>query len=453
MDNRSAGVTEAQQLRALPWFLAHGFLNTLFALWTFGGSVFLLFLSELGLPKGQIGVVLALFPFCGVLALGFAPVATRWGWKRVFLACYGTRKVVIALLLLLPVVLAAAGPTGGLSFLFLIIIGFALLRALAETAFYPWSQEFIPNHMRGKVAGLNTMLNTVAAGLALGIAGHYINHGTGWSRFLVLIAAGCSLGLLGVTLMVRVPGGAPRPEPVAGGVHWANMAQALRDRNFVAFLGGSGCVTLGTMLFTSFLPLYVKERLGIAAGTVVRLDIVVMAGGALAALLLGLAADRVGSRPVLLFAAVLTLVVPLGWLLLPRQIPHALAGCVTLYFLNGVAGSGVAIAANRLLFNSVIPPQQSTAYTAINYAWSGVTGGIAPLLAGALLTTCGGWHTRVGFIVVDSHALLFLGALVALALGGWLFGRVRPDGRHTPRSVLNELLVPALRRRLLQPWR
>ena len=113
MDNRSAGVTEAQQLRALPWFLAHGFLNTLFALWTFGGSVFLLFLSELGLPKGQIGVVLALFPFCGVLALGFAPVATRWGWKRVFLACYGTRKVVMALLLLLPWVVTAAGPTAG----------------------------------------------------------------------------------------------------------------------------------------------------------------------------------------------------------------------------------------------------------------------------------------------------------------------------------------------------
>lgn len=446
-------MTEAQQRRALPWFLAHGFLNTLFSFWTFGGSLFLLFLSELGLPKGQIGMVLALFPFCGVLALGFAPVATRWGWKRVFLAGYGTRKVVMALLLLLPWVLTAAGPAAGLIFLFVIIIVFALLRALAETAYYPWLQEFIPNRVRGKVAGLNTLLNTVAAGLALGIAGQVIGGGTGASRFLVLIAAGCGLGLLGVTLMVRVPGGAPRPEPVADGVHWANMAQALRDRNFIAFLGGSGCVTLGTMLFTSFLPLYVKDRLGVAADAVVRLDIVVMAGGALAALLLGMAADRVGSRPVLLFSAALTLLVPLGWLLLPRQIPHALAGCVALYFLNGVGGSGVAIAASRWLFNSVIPPQQSTAYTAIHYAWSGVTGGIAPLLAGALLSTCGDWHTRVGFVVVDSHALLFLGALVLLALGRWLYGRVRPDGLHTTRSVLSELLVPALRRRLLQPWR
>src|SRR5664279_3821057 len=91
---RRPATAEEQQLRALPWFLASSFLNMLFALWTFGGSVFLLFLSELRLPKGQIGAVLAVFPFCGVLALGFAPLATRWGWKRVFLLGYGARKAV-----------------------------------------------------------------------------------------------------------------------------------------------------------------------------------------------------------------------------------------------------------------------------------------------------------------------------------------------------------------------
>jgi len=92
----SSAAFEAACVRALPWQWAGTGLNTFFALWTFGGSVFLLFLSELGLPKVQIGVVLALFPFCGLLALGFAPVAARLGRKRVFLGCYGARKVVMA---------------------------------------------------------------------------------------------------------------------------------------------------------------------------------------------------------------------------------------------------------------------------------------------------------------------------------------------------------------------
>ena len=440
----------AYQRRVLPWFLAHGFLNTLFALWTFGGSVFLLFLSELGLPKGQMGAVLAVFPFCGVLALGFAPVARRWGWKRVFLVCYGTRKAVMALLLLLPWVLAVAGHTAALAWLVGVLIVFAVLRALAETAYYPWSQEFIPNAVRGKYTGISVVLSTVAAGAGLGIAGWIIGHGTGLPRFLLLIAAGCVLGLLGVTMMSKVPGGAPQREPGVGGVHGANMVQALRDGNFLAYLGGMGAVTIGTLLLTSFLPLYVKEQLGVTSGTVVVLDTAVMVGGALSSLVWGWAADRVGSRPVLMPSLAMSLLIPCGWLLLPRQAPHIVVWCTALYFVYGVAANGAAIGASRLLFNKVVPAERSTAYTAIYYAWMGITGGIAPLLAGGLLTACGNWRTHLGNVVVDGHALLFLGALLLSLAGWWLYGRVRPDDRHTTRSVLSELLLPWLRHRLLQ---
>ena len=453
MGNEAQSRAEQAQLRALPWFLAYGVLGSFFVFWTFGGSVFLLFLNELGLPKGQIGVVLSLFPFCGVLALGFAPTAMRWGWKRVFLLAYGIRKGVMALLLLLPWVLAAAGHAVAVMFLFAVIICFALLRALAETAYYPWSQEFTPNRFRGKFTGLSMVLGTCASGVALGIAGWVIGPGAGLARFLALIAAGCVLGLLGVACMTKVPGGAPRPAGQPPAAHRAGMAAALRDRNFLAYLGGIGGVTLGTTLLTSFLPLYVKEQLGVAPGTVVALDIVVMIGGALAGLLLGWAADRVGSRPVLMPSAAVTLLVALGWLLLPRQIPHAVAWCAALYFMNGGAAGGVAIAASRLLFNSVIPPERSTAYTAIYYAWLGITGGLAPLLAGAIIALGGGWQTRLGGVVVDSHSLLFLGAFLMLAAGWWLFGRVRPDDRHTTRTVLKQLFDFALFHRLLQTWR
>lgn len=453
MENKTQSHAAPQSDSVMPWFLAQGVLNVFFALWTFGGSAFLLFLDELGLPKGQIGAVLALFPFCGLLALGFAPVATRWGWKRVFIFAYGTRKVVMALLILLPWVLTVAGHQAGLLFLFVVVIIFAMLRALAETAYYPWTQEFIPNNLRGKIGGISMVLSMLASVVALGIAGWVIGHGTGLSRFLWLIAAGSVLGLLGVACMIKVPGGAPRPSTEASGVHWANMAKALRDHNFAAYLGGCGCVTIGTMLFTSFLPLYVKEQLGVLSGSVVTLDIMVMTGGALAGLLLGGVADRVGSRPVLMPAAALSMLIPIGWLLLPRQVPHVIAWCAVLYFLNGLAVCGVTIASGRLLFNRVIPLEQSTAYTAIYYAWIGITGGLAPLLAGGLLAVCGNWQTRLGTIVIDGHGLLFLGATLMLTAGWWLYGLVRPDDRYTTRSVFRELLMPSLQRRILQVWR
>ena len=115
-------ISDRVKIRALPWYLAHGALTSIFFLWTFGGSVFLLFLSELGLPKGQIGIMLSFFPFSGLIALVFAPYATRIGRKRVFLACYSSRYFVIINLLFLPWILAHLGQAAGIGFVFGIMI-------------------------------------------------------------------------------------------------------------------------------------------------------------------------------------------------------------------------------------------------------------------------------------------------------------------------------------------
>ena len=428
--------SDAACLRALPWQWASNGLNTVFALWTFAGSIFVLFLSELGLPKAQIGVVLSLFPFCGLVALGFAPLAARWGRKRVFLACFGARKVVMAGLLLLPLVTNHLGRGTALAYLVAVIALFAILRALAETAYYPWSQEAIPNRVRGRFGAVSTVVSTVTACVALGIAGRVINDGTGVGRFLWLIGAGCVLGMVSVALMAPVPGGEPNPDAPDAGAHLAAMRAALRDRNFVHFLAGLGCVTVGTLLFVSFLPLYLRERLGVVPGVVVTLDTAVMAGSALAALLCGWAADRLGSRPILMPALFLNLLIPLGWLLLPPQSSHLVGWCAALYVAYGVASGGVGIGAGRLLFNGVVPPERNAAYTAIYYAWMGLTGGAAPLLAGALLGACGKHSAAVGPIAVDGYHVLFGFAVVMLTLGCWLYGRVRPDDVYTTRAVL-----------------
>ncbi len=431
---------EEEKIRAIPWSLGSGVLNTLFALWTFSGSVFLLFLHELGLNMEQIGVLLSLFPFCGVLALGFAPVAARLGRKRVFLAGYGTRKVVMAGLLLLPWVLCHGGHRAGMLFLVAIICLFALLRAFAETAYYPWLQEFIPNRVRGKYTGVATVIGMLASVIGLLIAGWVIGAGTGLPRFLLLIGVGCCAGLLGVAAMAWVPGGRPLPHEASSRTHMANMREALRDRNLVAYLGGFGAVTMGALLLTSFLPLFLHTQLGVPAGTVVRLDTAVMLGSGISCLFWGWAADRVGSRPVLMPALAMHLLIPLGWLLLPRHATHLLAWCIALYAAYGIASGGVAIATVRLLFNRVVPPAKSTAYTALYYAWLGITSGLAPLLAGVILKAVAGWRMPVGPCVLDGYALLFLFALLLLGVSCVLFARVAPDDRYTTRMVLRRVL-------------
>lgn len=439
-DEAPIPVSDRERMRALRWPLAQSMLNSVFSLWTFGGSVFVLFLAELGLPKGQIGMLLSLFPFCGLLALGFAPMAARLGRKRVFLLCYGGRKPVMALLLLLPWVVSRYGQDAAVVFLSVVIVIFAILRALAETAFYPWTQEYVPNHVRGKFAAWSAVLGLIAAGVALYIAGQVIAGGTGLGRYLFLIGAGSVIGFVGVLVMIKVPGGAPFQQTVTVKQHFNNMTAALRDRNFVAYLGGMAGMTTGTVMLVSFLPLYLREEMGLTAANVVRLDIVAMVGGALASLGWGWISDRVGSRPVLMPAAAMLMLLPLAWLLLPRQLAQPLLWCALLYFAIGVATNGVAIGAGRLLFNGVIPPEKNTAYTALHYAWMGVTGGLAPLLAGGILTFAADRRTVVLGLTLDGYAVMFITGLVLLVTGWMLYGRVRPDDVHTTRTVLRSFM-------------
>ena len=154
MISPSQSESDRVKIRALPWYLANGALTSIFFLWTFGGSVFLLFLSELGLPKAQIGIMLSFFPFSGLIALAFSPIATRIGRKRVFLTCFGSRYFVIINLLFLPWILTHLGKTAGITFVFAIMITVAVLRAMGETALYPWTQEFIPNSVRGRFSAI-----------------------------------------------------------------------------------------------------------------------------------------------------------------------------------------------------------------------------------------------------------------------------------------------------------
>lgn len=447
-DNQKAGLPEGpptdpdqEKIRALPWAVGSSVLSSFFGLWTFAGSVFVLFLSALDLPKGRIGVILSLFPFCGLLALGFAPVAARIGRKRVFLACYGSRKFVMALLLAIPWVTVRYGHDVALLFLSGIVIVFAVLRALAETAYYPWSQEFVPNQVRGRYGACTTVASLAASAVALLIASHVLATMTGLQGYLLLIGAGCLLGFLGVVMMSHMPGGRPMQKTRDGSQHVAGMVRALNDRNLLAYLGGMAGVTIGSAMLMSFLPLYLKERLGLAPTTIVRLDIAAMLGGVLASLALGWLADRVGSRPVLMPSASLLLVPALGWLLLPVPSPSLLPWCAMLYFVNGVAANGVAIASGRLLFNGVVPPAASTAYTSILYAWMGLTGGIAPLLAGGLLTLAADRSALPVWFALDGYYALFVVAAVFLLAGALLYGRVRPDDRHTTHSAFRSLFL------------
>jgi len=212
--------TNVEKMRGLPWRIAANSANTIFVQFTFFGSVFILFLGELGFSKTQIGFLLSLFPFFGLIALGIAPSVARFGYKRTFLTFWGMRNVVTAFLLLTPWFLVRFSLNGTLIYVTVIVAAFALCRAVADTGWYPWAQEIIPNSIRGKFAATNQIFTTLIGLLAVSVAGYVVGQSSDLSGFMILIAAGVLSGLFSVWAYSFIPGGWPSQWTIRSSWMW-----------------------------------------------------------------------------------------------------------------------------------------------------------------------------------------------------------------------------------------
>jgi MFS family permease len=408
--------TNVEKLRGLPWAIAGNAGNTIFAQFTFFGSAFVLFLSELGLSKSQIGLLLSLFPFFGLVALFVAPAVARFGYRRTFVTFWGLRKLVAAFLLLTPWIVSLFGATETLIYVGGVVATFALCRAIAETGWYPWIQEAIPDSVRGKYAAASQIFTTLTGLIAVTTAGYVVERTTELSGFMILIAAGVLFGLASVWAYSFIPGGAPVPKQAAPRQPLRRMAGALRDRGFLSYLIGFGLVTLATVPMVSFLPLFMQEEVGLSAGQVVLLQNGTLAGALISGYVWGWAADRYGSKPVMLSGVILRLLLPLGWIAIPRASLASLYVALAIALIQGVANAGWMIGSARLLYVSVVPPDEKSAYMALYYAWIGLSGGLSQLLGGAMLDASQSISGHFLVFAIDPYFPLFLlGLLLPLA--------------------------------------
>jgi MFS family permease len=451
--------TTVEKMRGLPWGIAFSTANSVYCQLTILGSLFVLYLNELRLNKTQIGALLSLFPFTALLALVIAPAAARWGYKRTFLTFYGGRKAINAFLLLVPWVLATFGHEVVVTYVIVVVAVFTVSRAIAMTAITPWQQEYIPNSVRGKYAATSSIFSSLANLLAITVAGYVVGDAPDLDRFTILMAAGLVFGIVAVWSVSHIPGGAPvkpagnrarRKNVFAAARDWiavlgqrpikrdvkktqrGDMLTALRDRSFVLYILGIGLFTLATGPLGSFLPLFMREEVGLSSGSVVLLQTGGLLGGLLSGYLWGWAADRYGSKPVMLSGVYARIILPVFWLLMPRHSTWSLYVALGIAFLAGVSDMGWAIGSGRLLFVSIVPPEKRTGYMAVHYAWVGIVGGVGNLVGGRALDYSAPIAGRQFlFLTFDSYTVLFVAGLILSAASVALLRGVRADSSVT----------------------
>ncbi len=425
--------TTVEKLRGLRWSIAANVANTLFSQFTFFGSVFPLFLSQLGLNKSQMGFLFSLMPFFGVISPVIAPATVRFGYKNTYMVFWGTRKIVTALLLLTPWVVMAFGLQAAVLFISVITAIFAFCRAVAETARVPWVQEFVPPSVQGKYTATSNIFTSLAGFASVLIAGYVLDRAHSLSSFMLLIAAGVFFGFICVLLSGFIPGGAPTVH-AAGKKPKRNLRDALRDRNFMRYLLGVSVIIVATTPVGSFLPLFMQEEVGLTAGNVVYLQMGGLLGGLLTSFVWGWAADRYGSKPVMLSGMNLRVLVPLLLLLIPRHSTASLPVALAINFLAGMADMGWGIGSTRLLYVSVVPPEKKADYLSLYAAWIGIVGGVSQLLGGFVLDLGRSLSGTWAGLTVDAYTPLFLSGFVLLASCNFIFHALRGDNQFGMRQ-------------------
>ena len=421
----STKLANSEKIRGMPWALAHETANSVFAQLTVFGPIFLLFLNELGLPKAKIGFLLSLLPFCGLLAPFIAPMVARAGIKRIFIICWVLRKIVVAFFLLTPWVLNRFGAGSTFLYVALLVALFALFRAIGETGFYSWWQEIVPPAMRGQYSAVSVIVTTLGGCGAIGVASYVIGRGTGLDRFLILMGIGVIFGLISVGCALPVPGGAQRSG--SNTAHFRQMREVLADRNFVRYLGGIGLTSMGMLLF-AFVPLFMKEQVGLRDSRIVLLQIGSYAGGLLSSYLWGWTADRYGSKPVMLSTLYGMVAMPVCWALMPQHSDWSNLIAMAIAFLGGIVSIGWVISNSRMLFVRMFPSEKKTEYTAIYYAWIGLVGGFGPLMAGQALDLLQELEGRFWIFNLNAYTPLFAMSVLLLLAGRTVLAKIHADG-------------------------
>jgi len=420
-------LTDQEKMRKIPWSISFSATSSVFGALTLFGPVFVLFLNELGLPKTRIGFILSLLPFAGLLALFIASSVARIGVKRVFVAFYLMRKIETSLLILTPWVLSRYGNEATFIFVTLVVGAFALCRATAETAIYPWFHEIVPEYFRGRYHGISHIIGLLASALALAAASYVMDNFSGLGRFQILVGAGVAFGLLSVLCVTQVPGGAPRS--IEGRKHFGSIRQALGDRDLLLYLLGMGLVLLFIRtVVMSFIPLFMKEQVGLTNGQILLIEVGSYTAGLLSSYLWGWAADHAGSKSVTLLALSLMLILPVWLMLMPRDSQASFLLAASALAISGAASAGWLVGDQRLLYVNVVPFEKRTEYMAIYYAWMGIVGGVGPIIAGAVIDLFQGLEGGWWAFTIDPYTPLFVAGLGSLGTGLFILSRIRVDG-------------------------
>jgi MFS family permease len=363
-----------------------------------------------------------------VLAMLAQPIAGAISDRSGWLGRYGRRRPWMAL---------GAGIDIGLLLVLAVSRDFLLVAVLyaamqiasafGEAALQGLMPDRVPPDQRGRASGYKNAAQIAGFVAGVGLGGFFAGRG---QIGLALLATAVALGASVLWTIVGV-----RERPVARARRGAlNAAEALRssfriDRQlapgFSRLLGGRALLMAGFFALQGFAQYFIADKLGLPnpAGVTALLMAVMGAAIFLLAVPTGVLADRVGRRPLNVFAALLGAGATAALLFV--------ANIWQLVIVGGLIGAsaGIFMSVNWAWAADLAPPQEAGRYLGLtNLATAGASA-LSRLVAGPIID--GGNALQAGI----GYDLLFMLLALAMAAGALLLASVPETRAMASRAV------------------
>jgi MFS family permease len=316
----------------------------------------------------------------------------------------------------------------------LLIVFFSHLSGgLGSASWMSWLAIIVPRSLRGRYFGIRNSATSLTNLLCVPLAGLAVSHWYGGTRqgygvvLLVgivfgFISLGCQyfkvdvnpqlqntyivyssvsskneLGKITISDMVSIP------EKQWDENIWKNS-------NFWIFILYFSLWMLAFNLCAPFVNLYLLETLNVDVALVTVYSSLQAGANLLMVVLWGKLADKVGNRPILIFAGIIVAVTPLLWFRIGNTSLDIWLWLPLLHIFMGGTGAAVDLCNNNMQIG-ITPVRNQSIYFAIAAAIAGVTGALGTTIGGFIAQSpqCGG---LLGLFAFSS--ILRLAALIPL---------------------------------------
>ena len=368
-----------------PYVFSLGFVSANALTWMVAlGTPLLLLCQELGATPLEIGLVSAL-PMLMLPLQVLATALLRYlGYKRQSMLGWSIRAV----FLLVPLGIVIAAPAEPapwmLPALIIAMLGFAIFRAMGMSVTFPWIYAILPEGLRGRYFATEQVVMGASGLFIMLLSAWVIKALPVYSAFTALYVLTMIGSICAVSCLHKLPD-APAPKDMHAAHILRNIWPLIRSRGpFRSYLLLMVAIALFNTSLRPFTVYYLRGQTDVGDSHIFLLVSMQIFGGIVMAFITRRFADRIGVRPLLLSAQIVTVGVCLFWLILVLGATRMIPLLPLAYFAQGSAETLLVL--GNLKYTPQLSNDNDRAFVcSVLGALAGICGGVAPILWGWFL--------------------------------------------------------------------